>query len=101
MPRKTAFIIITLLFSFSLWGYGQSDWELRTENEGIKVYTRTFAGSKFKAIKVDLDLQATLSQIVAVLMDVNTGAEWVYATKTSVLLKQIAPNELVYYSEVK
>lgn len=101
MPRKTAFIVTTLLFCCWIGGYGQTDWELKTEKEGIKVYTKTFPDSKFKAIRVDLDLQATLSQLVAVLMDVNTGAEWVYATKTSVLLKQVSPNELVYYSEVK
>jgi hypothetical protein len=101
MPRKTAIIVITLLFSCWMGGYGQGDWDLRTENDGIKVYTKTFKDSKFKAIRVELDLQATLSQLVSLLMDVNTSAEWVYATKTSVLLKQISPNELIYYSEVK
>ncbi|HEV2479964.1 MAG TPA: START domain-containing protein [Puia sp.] len=101
MPRKAAFIVITLLFSCWIGGYGQENWELKTENEGIRVYTRTFPDSKFKAIRVHLELQATLSQIVALLMDVNEGTQWVYATKTSVLLKQISPNELVYYSEVR
>jgi hypothetical protein len=101
MARNTAFIVINLVFCSFIRGYGQTDWELKTEKEGIKVYTKTFADSKFKAIRVDLDLQATLSQVVALLMDVNTGAEWIYATKTSVLLKQISPGELVYYSEVK
>ena len=101
MPRKTAFIVIPLLFCCFVSGYGQADWELKTEKEGIKVYTKTFPDTKFKAIRVDLDLEASLSQIVALLMDVNAGAEWVYATKTSVLLKQISPSEVVYYSEVK
>jgi hypothetical protein len=101
MPRKTVFIVITLLFACYLRGYGQDDWDLKTENEGIKVYTKTFPDSKFKAIRVDMDLRAGLSQIVALLMDVNAGTRWVYATKTSILLKQISPSELVYYSEVK
>lgn len=101
MPRKTAFFVITLLFSFRIGGYGQDGWELKAENSGIKVYTKTFPDSKFKAIRVDLDVRATLSQIVALLMDVNEGTQWVYATKTSVLLKQISPNELIYYSEVR
>ena len=95
------FSAIILLLTVCLMAYGQADWELRTEREGIKVYTRTFPDSKFKAIRVELDLEATLSQLVAVLMDVNTAANWVYATKSSVLLKQYSPSELVYYSEVK
>ena len=79
----------------------QSDWELRTEKKALKVYTRTFPGSKFKAIKVELELDATLSQLVAVILDVNTATEWVYATKSAVLLKQVSSSELYYYSEVR
>jgi hypothetical protein len=67
----------------------------------MKVYTRTFPDSKFKAIQVEIELDATLSQLVALLMDVNTASEWLYSTKTSVLLKQLSPSELVYYSEVR
>lgn len=92
---------IALLLGICLLGYGQTDWELKTEKEGIKVYTRTFPDSKFKAIRVELDLEASMSQLVAVLMDVNTATDWVYATKSSVLIKQFSPSDLVYYSEVR
>lgn len=80
---------------------GQEKWELKSDKNGIFIYTRDLADSKFKAIKVECELDATLSQLVAVLLDVNSGAEWVYSTKSSVLLKQVSPSELYYYSEVK
>ncbi|HVS98164.1 MAG TPA: START domain-containing protein [Puia sp.] len=80
--------------------FGQDGWTLKSEKEGIRVYTRTFPDSKFKAIRVELELQASLSQMVAVLLDVNAGVDWVYATKSSVLLKRVSPTELYYYSEV-
>lgn len=79
----------------------QSDWELRTEKRDIKVYTRTFPDSRFKAIKVELVVQTTLSRLVAVLLDVKTAPEWVYSTKSAVLLRQVSPSELIYYSEVR
>lgn len=90
-----------MLLTGKLSVYGQTDWNLRTEKQGLKVFTRTFPESKFKAIKVELELEASLSQLVSVLLDVNTGAEWVYNTKVSVLLKQVSPTELYYYSEVR
>lgn len=99
MTRKTAFLFIALAFCCRL--FGQEDWKLSESKEGMSVYTRTFPDSKFKAIKVELSLDATLSQLVAVVLDVNTGADWVYATKSSVLLKRVSPAEVVYYSEVK
>jgi len=79
----------------------QPNWELRTEKKDIKVYTRTFPDSKYKAIKVELILQTTLSRLVTVLLDIKTAPEWVYATKSAVLLKQVSPSELIYYSEVR
>jgi hypothetical protein len=79
----------------------QSDWELRTDRKDIKVYTRTYPDSKYKAIKVELNLESTLSRLVTVLLDVKTAPEWVYSTKSAVLLKQVSPNDLIYYSEVK
>jgi hypothetical protein len=95
---------LILLFPFILAVHSasaQSDWELRTEKQDIKVFTRTFPDSKYKAIKVELVLQTTLTRLVAVLLDVKTATDWVYATKTAVLLKQVSPSELIYYSEVK
>ena len=99
MTIKTAVLFIALLSYSRL--FGQEDWKLNTSKEGMSVYTKVFPDSKFKAIKVELSLEATLSQLVAVVMDVNTGVDWVYATKSSVLLKRVSPNEVIYYSEVK
>jgi hypothetical protein len=99
MARKTAVLLIALSFYGRI--FGQEDWKLNTSKEGMSVYTKVFPDSKFKAIKVELTLDATLSQLVAVVLDVNTGADWVYATKSSVLLKRVSANEVIYYSEVK
>jgi len=94
-------ILFSIVFSaLCLLGYGQENWELKAEKEGISIFTRTFPDSRFKGVKVECELEASLSQLVAVILDVNTGAEWVYSTKSSVLLKQVSPSELYYYSEV-
>jgi hypothetical protein len=94
-------IIIVLLLLFKITGAAaQADWELKNEKNGIKIYTSTVANSKFKAIKVDCELKATLAQIVKVLLDVKGCPEWLYHTKSCVLIKQVSPSELYYYSEI-
>jgi hypothetical protein len=93
--------LLLLFLTAGLTARSQSDWELRTQKKGITVYTRTFPDSKFKAIKVELLLQTNLTRLVAVLLDVNTATDWVYATKSATLLKQVSPSELIYYSEVR
>ncbi len=90
-------IIITARF---FTGHAQTDWKLKTDDEGIKVYTKSLPGSKIKAIKIECTVQATMSQLVYVIMDINTSKEWVYNTKSCVMLKQVSPLDLYYYSEV-
>jgi hypothetical protein len=97
--RRTILLTLILITSFS-FTYAQQNWKLSTEKDGIKVYTRTVPDSKIKALKVECDFKATASQLVTVLLDVKTCAEWVYHTKSCVLVKQVSPSELYYYSEV-
>lgn len=78
----------------------QTDWKLKSENDGIKVYTGSVTDSKFKAIKVECELNATAAQLVKVILDVKSGTEWLYHTKVSKLVKQVSPSELIYYSEI-
>jgi hypothetical protein len=99
MNRKAllTLMIYALLGQSTLFG---QDWKLRSDKEGIYIYLGSVPNSKFKAVKVEVELPASLSQVTAAIMDVKAGVEWVYSTKSCVLLKQVSPSELYYYSEV-
>ncbi|GAB2702910.1 START domain-containing protein [Mucilaginibacter koreensis] len=83
-----------------LSGFAQQPWQLSTNQDGIKVYTRPVTNSKFKALKVECELNATPTQVAALLLDVDACKDWVYHTKSCTLLKRVSPSELYYYSEV-
>ena len=102
MSSRIVFHLTVVLFGvFGYWPvHGQENWKLKSDRDGIAIFLRSLPDSKFKAVKVECELAATLSQLVAVILDVNTGDQWVYSTKSSVLLKQVSPSELYYYSEV-
>jgi len=78
----------------------QENWKLAENNSGIKVYTRPSHNSKIKAVKVECILQSTSSQLVAAILDIKTCKEWVYSSKTNILIKQNGPLDIIYYSEV-
>jgi len=61
--------IVAVFLSFST--FSQGDWELRKEDEGIEVYTRDVEGSKIQEFKAEAIVDASLSEIVAVLKDVE------------------------------
>ncbi|WP_426672154.1 START domain-containing protein [Mucilaginibacter sp. McL0603] len=99
LVNKVLFISLLLVLGLNS-ASAQNDWKLSTEKDGIKVYTSMVSDSKVKAIKVECDLSATPSQLVALIMDVTTAPDWVYHVKSAKLVKQVSPAELYYYSEV-
>jgi hypothetical protein len=96
---KVSLLALFLLLNGSR-ALAQRDWKLNTEKDGIKVYLATVPDSKIKAVKVMGEFKSTPAAMVAVLMDVEHGAEWVYHTKSCRLVKQGSPSELYYYSEI-
>lgn len=93
-------MIFSTAMLLCLFCKGQDDWKLKQNKDGIEIYTKPLENSHLKGIKVKCALPVTLSQLVTVIMDVNTAVEWVYSTKSSSLLKKTSPSELYYYSEV-
>jgi len=98
MAKKLLLILLSAV-TF-LFAQAQTDWALKTDKDGIKVYTRNMPDSKIKAIKIACTLHTTLSQLAVAIFDINTAKQWVYSTKSCTLLKQVSPAELYYYSEI-
>jgi len=78
-----------------------TNWSLAKEKDGIKIYSRHSDHSKFNDLKIETELVGNLSQISAILLDVEKYPQWAYATKTCELIKKISDNELIYYSEIQ
>jgi len=57
----------------ALVGFGeitaQTEWELEKDTEGIKAYTRSRPGIKFKEYKVEMTIDATHAEILALFQD--------------------------------
>ncbi|OYU55448.1 MAG: lipid-binding protein [Chitinophagaceae bacterium BSSC1] len=90
-------ILFTCFLCYSL--EAQTEWNLKKDKEGIAVYTAKLEDSKFKSIRVVCEFHASLSQLVAVLMQPSLQPEWVLATKEANLVKQISSARIYYYAE--
>jgi hypothetical protein len=99
MIKKISFVLFTL-FILSRSVMGQNVWTLKSNTEGIKVYTSPVANSKIRALRIECSYESTITQIVAALMDLKARPEWIYHTKSVSLVKQVSPSELFYYSEI-
>lgn len=97
---KSIFYLAATLLLLSSKASAQGPWKFATEKDGIKVYSRSVPNSKVKALRVTCTLDATLSSVVTLLLDVPATPQWVSHTKSCTLIKRVSPAELYYYSEV-
>lgn len=92
--------IFHLFLPFILFSSGTSSWTLKTQKDGVTVYSRHSELSKFNDLKVEMDLPGSVSQLSAILLDVEKYPQWAYCTKLATLIKQISDDEVIYYSEI-
>jgi len=100
MNGTRLFLTGCILVLFTGFAAAQINWELKLDKDGIKVYTKKMDNSPLKAVKTECILNTSLTTLTAVLLDVKGSIDWVYATKSITLLKQISPAELIYHSEI-
>jgi START domain len=70
-------------------------WKYEKSSEGVTAYTRSVASSSFKEYKVETEVDATLTQVVAMLMAVADMPQWVDRCAESQMLKEISPTESI------
>jgi hypothetical protein len=98
---KNLFILLFTLCVNIAAAQTDDTWALKQDKDGIKIYTAKVPDSKIKALKVECELNATLSQIVAAVMDIKHSKTWVYRTASAYVIKQSSPSDLYYYTLVK
>lgn len=99
MKRNHSFFLLVLLCSY-FSGTAQNAWTLKKDKNGIKVYSRENTHSKFNELRVETILQARLSDLAAVILDIPDYPQWSFNVKSSKLLKQVSPSELYIYTEI-
>jgi START domain len=95
---------ILLLSFICLLGYSsvksQEDWRELKDKNGIKVFTRKTPNSKFHELKIECEFEGRISQLAAVLLDVNNHPRWSYNTVSTRILKASA-TDVIFYVELE
>lgn len=68
---------LTLTFAGALPNE-DADWELRKESDGIRIFTTDLPGSDFAAFKAVADMDVSMSQLMAVMINPKSCMEWVH-----------------------
>jgi START domain len=99
--KFTSFILVLVCMLLQIPAKSQEGWTLRKGKNGIKVFSRKTKNFKFDELKVECVFEGRISQLFAVLFDVNKQYQWVYKTTKSQLLKEISAADVFFYTEIE
>ena len=97
---RSSHLLIALLLACATHSMAQSAWNLKKDQNGILIYSRSLKDSKFNELRAVFDLTGTFDQLSSILNDVSNYKTWVYGTSSSTLIQRKSATEIVYYSQV-
>lgn len=92
--------ILFLLLFCSVASQAQDKWELRIDQDSIRVYTAHTEESKIKVIRADFTIRASREELVRELLRADRYVEWQYNAERCEVIEVVSDDEIVYYCEV-
>lgn len=88
--------MIIILIAFGIPLLAQSEWTLKRDTEGIKVYTKDRSNSSFKTFKATATVNAPVEEIVQLFKAVEDMPKWYDKVSEANLLEAISKDEGIY-----
>jgi hypothetical protein len=89
---RTLLLALTITISLAA---ADDNWKYAKSADGVTAYTRSIATSGFKEYKVETEVDATLTQVVATLMSVADMPQWVDRCAEANIVKEISATESI------
>jgi len=87
---------ILLVALISLSTFAQTNWELKKEKDGIKVYLANSEDTKMKQFKVETFIKASPNEIAKAVLDLENNYKWFSNVEKATLLNQVSADEFVF-----
>ena len=95
---RTTLLAVSLTLCVPFFAFAEDAWELKRDRDGIQVYTRSVEGSKHKAVKAEMLVEASLNELVGLVMDTSACPDWAALCKVSEVAEQVSETELYVYT---
>ena len=73
-------------------------WELKRDRDGIQVYTRKVEGSKFKAVRAVMEVEASLNQLVGLVQDTTACPDWASLCKEARVVERLSDTDMYVHT---
>ena len=92
--------VLAIILFCSVAVQAQDKWDLRIDQDSIKVYTGHTEESKIKAIRAEFTLRAAREELFRELLRAERYVEWQYNAERCEVIDVVSGSEILYYCEV-
>lgn len=93
------FSIIVATLGLQIAAYASAgDWEMMSDEAGLKTYRKEVEGSPVVAFKGETEINASVPVVMQILSDPTLRKEWIAHLKESTNLKQVSKSERIEYN---
>jgi hypothetical protein len=78
----------------------QDNCDLKKDKDNIKIFSCETVDSKFKTVRAEFELEASIDQYMSIVLDVDSYKEWHYRVVNPRILTHINEYELIYYTQL-
>jgi hypothetical protein len=100
MSIRSLIITLIVLFIIPVHSFSQ-DWKLRTDEGGVKIYTRGIAESNVQEFKGEVTVKSNISGILGIIDSVSEYPKWMKNCIESKRLKKVSPSSGYTYYVIK
>jgi ribosome-associated toxin RatA of RatAB toxin-antitoxin module len=88
--------ILVMLFTICSFSVYAQEWELKKEENGVLVYTKD-NGTPYRSVQSVTVIKTSLSQAVALVMDVDRFPQWIFKCQSAKVLEKRSENDIIHY----
>ena len=93
--KLAAIMLVTTIAGFT-WAEA-SAWETRLDKDGILVQSRLTSGTKYEEFRAEAEIDATVAQAMALLIDTSACTQWLFRCKEGRVIREISSTERTFY----
>jgi len=98
--RKNLVIILVAAFSAPLALFPYAPWEVKKNENGIKVATRKADGYAVEEFKAETTIDIPLTEAIKILKDVPHYKKWMYRLLKAEIVKELSPDSKIIYMKI-
>ena len=95
LRKLTGVVLVTAIAGFPRAGVFA--WETRLDKDGILVQSRLNAGSKYEEFRAEAEIDATVAQAMALLIDTSACTQWLFRCKEGRVIRENSSTERTFY----